>query len=190
MTDSKSPSLAVQVNIATALGDGRQAQFSTYFAQDDDPAQVNALLDRLHDYADRQKAKYDIVGLKLELKKHESTLAQFLEDLDAVETRHKHAQASRFVEIDELNKGIASIIGNANATHVATGRHGDYSLKGSVKTNVDRHNQAVDNLRREVEKADAERSQAVQNLQKSIGRYNEVIAALKADIAHNEAIIG
>jgi hypothetical protein len=190
MSANEQPALAVSVNIVTALGDGRQMNISSYFAQDDDPEQVNNLLDRLHSFADRQKAKYDLDGLRLELKKHEDTLAQFLEDLDTVEGRHAKEQASREVEILTILAAKDDILTNDRALREATGRAGEYAPRGHVKASLDRHDQAASRVKADIEKAEAERAQAVQNLQKSIDRYNAAIGALKADIKKNEALVG
>lgn len=152
--------VAAGLSINIGLADDRQMTFQSGFEGDEPDDVVNARIDRMMRFADRQKARYEIPKLEDELQKHVETLAQFREDLDRIDVKHQHDQAVRQVEIDErgaqkdaARKKVAAEIDATVLTtkqHRATeyeaglqahrrgGRTGSYIPNGVTKANLDR----------------------------------------------------
>jgi len=188
MTDTKAP--AVGVSILKNLGGNAQITLQTFYPQDATSAEADSIIDALVFRVNRQGAMAEIPDLQEELTKHEKTAAQFDEDFARVEAEFQHAQAARVVEAKTLEVDRKKIHDEAYAEHAKSGRQTAFEPRGHVKQILSRHDAALSRLTSEIEKAQAERDQAVNNLNISRERYAAEIARLKSEISKRTALLG
>lgn len=182
---------AIGISVTMNLGGDRQMVLQTFFPQEGSDAEANALTDRLVGIAERQKARCDIPDLQAELTKHERTLAQFLEDLARIDHEHTKKQAERAVEIETLVAQRKDVFEAAYAAHTKSGRSAQaFEPKGATASRLRAHDGAIAKIKTEMEKAEAERAVAVQNLQISINRYGDEIGRLNRDIDKRRLLLG
>lgn len=180
---------AIGYSILANLGGEKQITFQHFVSEDEDDAEVNARLDRIIALIDRQKARVDLPILREELADHERTLAQFMEDKARLDVDHKAAQARRDLQIATLGKEIEKLHNAGAEQHSATGRQAAYKPVGQVKVNIDRQRAGIAAIEQEKEAAEAERTQAHQNMSISVTRYEGEIERRKAKIAELETRI-
>lgn len=226
--------VASGVSIVVGLADDRQITFQTGFEGDEPDNVVNDRFDRLMRFADRQKARYELVKIRDDILKHQRALSQYREDRAAVDAQHEHQQALRRVELEERRKLRESERKRAEAEMNAEilkvqevkseqfnqgleefrreGRQGSYVPKGQRKANLEHIERQIDKLvqgrdaelaafeerydasliaaQGEIDKADAERTVAIQGLERSILRYQEEIVLLETKLASCQEIVG
>lgn len=175
--------IATGFSLVVNLAGERQITFQSGYEGDEDDASINARLDRMMAFADRQKAIYQIPEIEDELFKHRETLANFIEDRDRIEANHVKAQAEREAQIAALDGELrAEAVAdakekvNVEILHAQDlrnaeikrgqedwqkhGKLGAYKPAGAVKANVDRCNEAIERYEKlrdeEVERVNAE----------------------------------
>lgn len=183
---------AIGVSLAVPLDErGGGITFQTHFAQDVSDAEANALIDRVVGFAKRQRSIADLPGLRKDLEKLESTLARMVEDFERLEAEHP-------AKIDELEQRARQSDAKANEVVAAaykaaqlSGRHVDaatFKPKGADATALRQHEGAVEEIRKEIARLNAEREQGEGVFKVNKERYEVEIAAMKAKIADAEAL--
>ena len=92
MSDDK-PATAIGYSIVVNLDGNRQVTAQCFVAENEDDAAINGKFDRVFAILDRQKARYDVVNERDELRKEETTLDQLKEDLTRADHEYEKAQA-------------------------------------------------------------------------------------------------
>jgi hypothetical protein len=169
-------------------------RFSTGFEGDETDAAINARFDRIFHLADRQKARYEIDDIELDLSKTRDTLSQFREDLARIEAVHERAQAERKIALAEMenvrkdkrDEFIAEINAtilkmqehrfevekNAIEDHQRSGARGSFAARGHVKTTLDR----IDST---IRQAGENREDALAGFERD---YDTVLAQVQGEI--------
>jgi len=179
---------AIGYSILANLGDDRQVTFQCFVGQDETDDAVNGRLDRIMGFIDRLKARSELPGLRAELDKHVSTLAQMREDKARLDIEFERSQASLDVQAAEINDQISKTTEAGVEAAKAAGR-ASFKPQGHVKTNLDRLNAGVKQIAAEKQKNVNEREAALQNYAVTENRYVEEIEKLQAKIAEREKAI-
>ena len=191
--------VASAVEIVVGVANDRQMRFSTAFEGDETDAAINARFDRIFRLADRQKARYEIDDLDLDLSKTRDTLSQFREDMGRIEADHERAQAARGVEMAELENLRAEkrdeFIAEINATilkmqeqraeternaiedHNRSGARGSFVARGHVKTTLER----IDTT---IKKAGENREEALAGFERD---YDDLLARMRGEFERAQA---
>lgn len=189
MTEKTKELPAIQVSVATVIGDNHQLQLAWYLDPASTEDEQNAALDKLGRLADRQKAKYRVVDLRKDLVKHKTTLAQFREDLARVDGEHVKRIAETDVAIEAVNKAKSKNYDEGASEHAAKGSPIPYELRGGRLAEDNRLKAVLAKIDGDKQKLTAERDVAMQSLEVSIKRYLEQIALLEEQIADCEKLI-
>ncbi len=179
---------AIGYSVVCNIPGDRQVTLQCFVDGDAPDEVLSAGLDKLLRQTDRIRAHYELPELEDQLTKHVKTLAQFQEDLAHVEAKHKVDQASRDVEIGELDNAIKEEMENGAKEHSSRGRLGSYEPRGYAKQRIEAIRAQQVQLRGQKDKAEAERTQAVQNLGISVQRYEQEIERLTAEIAKRKEV--
>lgn len=188
--ERRQPAPAIGCSVVMNFPGDRQATLQTFFPQEASDDEANALLDRLFALSDRQRAKYDIEDLLKERSQTETGLLQFKEDQARVGERFEKEQAERQVQMDTMLTEAKSVHDRAYEDHGKTGRTGEFEMRGATKANHERLRQGAARVKADMDKQEAEKATALENLSGSVERYEQAIARLDAKIADCRAKIG
>lgn len=188
MADTNVPAIGISV---TANVDGnRQIVFQHFYAADMPDAEINAGIDRLMRFTDRQRFRYELPDLREEQRKYQAEEAQYEQDLATAETEHARAQAGLDVQIETLQGDTKELFEAGYAEHIAGGRTGSYQPKGTNKANLDRLAAGIRQAEETKKKNDAEREQFIQNGNITRERRQKHLAMLADKIAEIEKALG
>lgn len=190
MSEAPVTAPALGASLTMNFGGDRQMVLQTHFPQDMPAKELNTALDKIFVIADRQKARYEIVDFKKEIEGHQKQLRQWQDDFEVVENTHKKKQAERDIEIAEFNARAEGIRDEGYGEHAKAGKKGSYEPVGHRATNISRLKTAAVQMEEAKKVDNAERDNALHNLQVNIDRYLKAIEALKAQIVEREAIVG
>lgn len=184
MSEAPAPAVpAIGYSVSANIGGDRQIVFQSFVALDDPDDKVNATLDRIMRFVDRQKAKADLPALREELEKLHTTLQRYRDDKAAVDAQFARDQAMRDLEIKTLQQQKADTLSEGATAFRTSGRQGEYKPSGQTAANVKRAETQIETVIAAKAQAAAEREVALQNLGTSEARYAEEIAKLEAKIA-------
>ena len=191
--------IASAVNITVGLAPDRQIVFSTGFEADEADSVINARFDRIMRMADRLKGHYEIPDIEEDLARSQEALANLLVDLERIDKQHDHAQASRRIQLNEMDalceKDVAEADAMTNlkiveiqqtkaainaeglAAHQRSGKVGSYMARGQTKANLDRCEQGLESLGK-LRDAESERLR---------NEYDQAKIKLQAEIDKAEA---
>jgi hypothetical protein len=187
---AEQPQTAIGYSIIANLGDDRQITVQHFIGDDQDDAAVNATMDRIMGFIDRQKAIRKIPELRAEKRQVEGQMVQMERDLVAVEADYKAASDARDAQIINL-RGKAKAEHDAGyAEHANTGRRGAYKPVGQRAATIDRIEADVQKLVEEAVKQAGEREVALQNLNANTEMRRVRIAQIDEEIAELEAKVG
>lgn len=188
MTDSTIPAIGISI---TANVDGnRQIVFQHFYAADLPDAEINAGIDRMMNFSDRQRARYELPELREERRKIMDENAQYAEDLATAEANHERAQAGLDVQIETLQSDHKEAFETAYAEHRRSGRTGSFVPKGVIATNLERLKMGIAQADETKKKNDEERRQFLQNMQIAMDRRTARLAVLADKIAELEKVLG
>lgn len=165
-TGAVSKVVASGVTITVGLSDDRQMTFQSGFEGDETDASINARFDRMMRFADRLKAKYEIVQIRKDVIKATDTLSQLQEDWARVKGEHQKVIAQRQVELQERHDQRETMRKAARAEidasilelqekkrtdfqegadeHVRSGRQGAYKPQGARLRNQTLYETAIE----------------------------------------------
>jgi hypothetical protein len=182
---------AIGYSVRAIVADGYELVMQHHIAHDADDAQVNRDMDRLFGLARRQKQLLEEPGLIDEKRDLLASVAQYEIDLASVEERWQEAALLRTTQMAKLKAGADDAYQQGYEEHAATGRASAYAPQGSTKSKIKAFASDIARLEEEQQRAEAERSQARQNLEIQIkARNNRIglidqklvdIAALKSE---------
>lgn len=181
--------VATAVGFTVGLADDRQMQLQSGFSDDESDHVINARLDRVMRFADRQKARYEIVALRKELAELQQGLFQGEEALAATDMNFEAAQAQLDVEILECNQQIAGETNRAYENAARTGRSRSSALKGIPQSNIDRWKKGIEDAQANKVKNVAERDQFRDEFVKTQRRRRARVEEIEGLIAEKEALL-
>lgn len=181
--DAETPAPALGYSILANLGDEKQLTVQCFVDSEASLGDIHAALDKALVVIDRQKARYKVKDLRVELEKMQRTLGQMEADLGNLETAFEANQKA----VDERIADCKARVNEINAAAYGRGREGPV---GADKAQVSALTKELAHHAEEKAKAQAERKQARDNTAVTIGRYQEEIARVTAQVAECEALIG
>lgn len=123
------PALGFSVN--AKLNNKRDITVQSFVPLDADPAAIAKILDKVLDQLDRQDTRYRLKDLHTLLENDENTLANHV------------------TQVADLQNAYVN-------EHAASGRRGEFALKGQQKTNVENLQKTITGLRDRIGKIKAE----------------------------------
>lgn len=181
---------ALGFSMQVDLGAGRVCTLQTHLANDCSVEQLNHMLDKMTSAGDRQRAHYKIEELEREIEQHEREQAQHQEDLDRLDLEFAARQEQRNGEIKKAQTALDNLNAAARDAHVATGKRGEFALRGTDKSRHDAVQSGVQALVLEMAKDEAEHDVAHANSTKTFERRGQIIARTRAEVARCKAIVG
>lgn len=213
-----SRAVAVATGIVVGITNDRQITFQLGHEGTETPDVVYRRYLGVMQIADRLKAHYEIPEIEEELFKHRETLANFLEDRDRLVANHEvqveewtrlrpEARAKKLADMDadilKLQDMRAERYNHGVERYRAAGRQGSYVPRGADESDLKKIDTGIRQASeaRDVEmerfdrdydamiaKAEAEKDQAVSNLQISIKRYQDAIAERETRLAKRKEL--
>ena len=121
------------VGLTVGLSDNRQMTLQSGYADDEPDHVINARLDRAMAFADRQRAKYEIVTLREEIETHQTARGRLAENLNVIDadTAKGLAQLAD-VQIEEVQRLKAEEEKHLYDANVASGRKPGRVPKGNA----------------------------------------------------------
>lgn len=129
--------VAAGITITAQISQNRSIVIQTYLPRDAGVKAFHDILDKLGVAADRQEAKYQLVGLRAELAQHEKTAKSLEEDFTSIEARSEKAWTAAG------KKGEHKL--NAN----------EMAQKSTAKTNIERYRIEIEKIKTEITKCEA-----------------------------------
>lgn len=157
---------ALGVEIVSALGDTRQVKMTTYVSRDAPKAEIDALLDKLVAAAERQEAKPKAAKLQDDIEDGERTLQNLRDDITRLDGEHQVNLARIDVQAGFVAEELAKLNGRER-------------LAGKAAHDAENHKRALEGLRAEKEKLEAERAQHRGNINVTIARHEQHLAKLR-----------
>jgi hypothetical protein len=185
-TDAPALGFSMQVD----LGAGRVCTLQTFLPNDCTVEHLNHMLDKMTAAGDRQRAHYKIEELEREIEQHEREQAQHQEDLDRLDREYEARQEQRNAEVEKAQLALDNLNAAARDAHVATGKRGEFALRGTDKSRHDAVSSGVQALVLEMAKDEAEHDVAHANSTKTFERRGQIIERTRAEIARCKAIVG
>lgn len=204
--------VATGFNLVINLAGERQITFQSGYEGDETDEAVYARIDRMMKIGDRYKARYSIPEIEADLAKQEETVANLLVDKARLDVEFEASQAARHDEIRkcqetanahilDLGQRKGEVEKSGQEDWAARGRRGEYKAQGASKVEVDRldtamhaageaRDKAVEGIRLDIAKADAERQRAEENQAISLERWNKAIVDTKARLADMRKLAG
>lgn len=193
MTEHAVKAPAIGVSIVCDLPPGKQMTLQTFFDQDAEDADANALVDRLVKLADRQRALASLPQLRKDLKKQEETLAKMQADFARLEAEHPGRIEALRAKILEQALAGDKIVQAAFVGAQTRGRVVDkdsFKLKGEDDQRYRATVMQSDQLEKEIERLEAERIQGAEVHRNNVAHFEREIAATRESIAEAEALAG
>ena len=172
---------ALGIEIASALGDTRQVKMTTFASRDAPPAEINALLGKLVAAAARQEAGARIEKLVDDIEDGGRSLQNLHDDVTRLDAEHRTNLARIDVQAGYVGEQLARV--NGDAAKAGRDKPVGFSAKEAEK-----HQQALDGLRMEREKLEAERAQHRGNIGVTIARHEQHLAKLREKLAALRAV--
>ena len=204
--------VATGFNLVINLAGERQITFQSGYEGDEADEAVHARIDRMMAIGDRYKARYSIPEIESDLATQEQTFANLQVDKARLDIEYEAAQAARDDELRkcrdlagehilDLQARKREIENNGVAAWNASGRRGDYAPKGASLTNIERFDKGIEDAQTardkaaagilaDIEKAQAEKTRADENMAISMDRWTKAIEDTKAKLAHMKALAG
>jgi cob(I)alamin adenosyltransferase len=177
------PEPAIGYQIVAALNDRTQMTFSHFVGQNDSDKKVNATIDRIMGFMQRQRAKFDVAQLTDELTKMTTTLENLGSDVARVDEQFDRDKRSTIAEIEQLADQIEAVERPV--------RNGDVvSIRGAAKAQVEHKRTRIRNLQEHIQKKDAEREEHRATLLVNVSKFKASIEETRARLAAAKALIG
>jgi len=171
---------AIGYSITVDVAPGRQIVFQHFVGDDETDAAVNARLDRLMAFADRQRAKYELPDITEELLKMTDEIAQLEQDRAETELRHREADRTFDNELARMAVMRETTQSDGYAKHLAQGKQGSFKPAGATKSTIEKIEHDVTAINDQRAKNNAERDQFLGNMEIAVKRREDRIATLEA----------
>lgn len=178
---------AIGYSIIANLGDDRQITIQHFIGDDQSDGEVNATMDRIMGFVDRQKAIRKIPELRTEQRQLEGQILLAERDLAAVEADHKAASDARDKLLIDLQAREKAEHDAGYQEHVASGRRGAYKPAGHRSAMIGRIQADIGKLVEEAIKQANEREVALQNLNQNLELRRARIRQIDDEIAELQA---
>ena len=162
---------ALGIEIVSALGDTRQVKLTTFVSRDAPKAELDALLDKLVSAAERQEARPKAAKLL----DGERTLQNLRDDIVRLDGEHRTNVARIDVQAGFIAEELAKLNGRER-------------LAGKAAHDAENHKRALEGLRAEKEKLEAERNQHRGNIGVTISRHEQHLGKLREKLAALAAV--
>lgn len=179
---------AIGYSVNALLKGERSMTIQCYVGEGETDAQVNAKIDRIFRVVDRQRARYELADLRIDLDKAERGLTRFDEDLARVDT----AYTKRLAEFDqELLLVAERRQANEDAARIEhdAGRRGAFKLAGKYLGEDGRCEHVKQQILDAKHAAAAEREANIDQIKVNHKRFEDELAQLRKDIAAREALL-
>lgn len=174
---------ALGIEIVSALGDTRQVKMTTFVSRDAPKEEIDALLDKLLAAAERQEAKAKIEKLTEDIEDGARTLQNLHDDVARLDNEHALNVARIEVQAGHLGGELAKLNDSARSV----GRDRPVGFAGKKAEDIA---MALDGLRLEKDKLEAERNQHRGNVGVTIARHEQHLEKLRGKLAAVTAIAG
>lgn len=170
---------AIGYSITANLGGDRQVVFQHFVAHDQPDVEVNAAIDRIMGFIDRQKAVQELPELQKELDELSEAISQFTQDKqDTAEANYNKAQASLDIENEALQRQRKQVGDTAYEEHARSGRGGEFKPRGQTKMALERIDSGLERIAAEKARNTAERDQFLLTIDGNIKRRQDRIEVL------------
>lgn len=166
---------ALGIEIVSALGDTRQVKLTTFVSRDAPKAELDALLDKLVSAAERQEARPKAAKLLDDIEDGERTLQNLRDDIVRLDGEHRTNVARIDVQAGFIAEELAKLNGRER-------------LAGKAAHDAENHKRALEGLRAEKEKLEAERNQHRGNIGVTISRHEQHLGKLREKLAALAAV--
>lgn len=177
-----SPALGMSMSVK--LGNTRDLVLQTHVAADAEPTEINRALAGMADAADLVSLRYELAGMRKELKQRHKTTKGLEEDLERISRQQRdrfedqlRAIAKEMVDVEERDK----------IARAARGREGTYKPAAPVAQRLATLGKQLETMRAVGYKPSAEDAANIENANVTLTRHREGIAELEADIKEAEA---
>lgn len=182
------PALGMSTTV-TMTGD-RQIVLQ-YFVPGDAPlADKNAAMDEMWVVLDRQKARYELVGLRADLAKQKKVLERMLEDIPRAEEDFKGKQDGLLEQIKKCNALSEEAVQTSYNNWASRGKRGSHKPEGSTKSLIEGMDRQIKAHEEKMAQNEAEKAKFLVNIEASAARFRQEIAEIEAEIARREALLG
>jgi len=159
-----------------------QGQFLTDFPQSLSETELAEKMDMLDRLARRQQARYELDELERARETEEVQIAEWQRQLGEAEEAHQKLIAELDRKIARGRAAQGDVANRAKAEHGASGRRGDFELRGEPKKQVTQYEREIAQAEGEKQKQEAERAAAISNLKINIRTAEKSIATITAKI--------
>lgn len=181
--------VALGYSIVGALSDNAQITFHHAIAEDESDTTVNAKIDRIMGFIDRQRLKYEAPALRKELADLTDMNAQATEDMANSEANYNKAQADLDVQIETFQKKGRDLHDAGYARHQHSRRSGSYVPKGSDAQQMAAAKAGVEAAVEAKARNNAERKQFLENIGISTTRREARIAMIQGKLAEIDKLV-
>lgn len=122
----KAHDVAIQFSIEAKINQGRSIVAQTAVARDAPASEINEILDKVHAALDRQEAKALVKGLKITLERDTKQLENQVQAVANLKTAYEQEW-------------------------MASGRKGQFELRGQQKSNVENQEKSLEALKERIE---------------------------------------
>ena len=181
--------VALGYTIIGSISDNAQITFHHAIAEDESDASVNAKIDRIMAFIDRQKSKYEAPGLQKELADLEDKLLLIDGDVANAELRFQKDRADQQVQVDTYSATIKKLNDEGYARHVSSGRGGAYHPAGQAKQQIAAAESGIQQVLEANQRITAERDQFLANIETNKQRMAARVEYLKGKLAEIDKLV-
>lgn len=180
--DTPAPATAIGYSITVNVGPVHQIVAQCFVAEDEPDAVVNEKMDRVFRFLDRRKAIYEVEALEAELVKHRETVINAKNDWKEADERHAKTLAGYDVQAAALNASREQTNNAGVAAFKRAGKQGEYRPSGQTDASLRRCDAALESLKAERTKAEAERSVELDRWTKNMEKFEAAVREIEAKI--------
>lgn len=180
---------ALGFSIQIDFGAGRTGVLQTHLSNDCSLIDLNRMLDKMTAAGDRQRAHYKIEEEERALESIEKDQRQHAEDIVKVDADFLVAQEQRREEIRRAESALADSVQMLANAHIASGRRGEFELRGKEKSNAAVAEARIKQLKEEYLNKQAEHDDTHKKFNELRKRRQDLIEKHKVEIDRLRAIV-
>lgn len=173
---------AIGISYIAQLGGDRQMTLQTFVAREDSPEAANRVIDHMIALGERQKARFDLDREEEQFHLKGAAIENMIRAIPHAEENHRLLLADKLKAIGDLEAKSEAEIAEGYDEHALGGRKGSYSLTGARKQRVEGMARDLARHKADVEKAEAERSQFLQNQEHTILHHQTEFLKMRSRI--------
>lgn len=181
--------VALGYSIVGSISDKAQITFHHAIAEDESDADVNAKLDRIMGFIDRQVSKYEAPGLRKELADLEDKLMLVDGDMATSEANYQKAQADIDVQVETYQSEIKRINNVGYERHRTSGRGGSYTPRGTDAQAIAASEAGLQKAAQMKANNEAERGLFLSNIDTNKQRMAARVEFLKGKLAEIDKLV-